>query len=740
MKKYNFDFLTWFDFEGLARDIVEEREGIVLEAFTTGIDNGIDFRRIYDKDQTLVVQSKHYKTYNSLCSALKNKELDKVKKLNPSRYILVTSVDMTPTQKDKIVTLFSPYILNPLDIICGNDIEQDLDKNESLLKKNHKLWLTSSSVLNLLLQRKIIGRSNQLETDIKDKIKIYVETDTVDSAIDILSKNSYVIIAGAPGVGKTTLAQILSLYYIKDGYQLAYVTNIDEAEEVLQEKTKQVIYYDDFLGTNLLKSAPFKNEDKRLVNFLKRVQSSKKTKLIMTTREYILRQARNDFEDLNRLNIDLTKVTIELGRYSTFQKAHILYNHLYYSHLDKDFLKNIAEHKNYEKIINHPNYNPRLIESMTSADQLLRTTPDKFIDDFITLLDDPAKVWENVFESHITENARLLVYALLISPAKVTIPELSNTFQELIRASGSESTILSAAFNAALKEIDDTFIKIRFADGVRQVEFANPSVIDFLTNYVNRDSIAQKALVSVAAYLDPLVSRFSLDRKAYTIHVTDQLRDQYISRLVSDFDNFMDVDLNDDKRIVGQLYEITKVFKNYHSKPLKDFMINRISGIDLSVDYDVYDFNTYIELLHKFKLDNPTTMRAIVRTTLLNASDLDDLKKVATLNASYDDILFDVALDNTIDLAQVLTEAVEVLGQNAYEFEIGELEAILDDIADLEQEFDHNVTAEKELIEEVLREKTAQEEMELNDMDRGNVSDEADNVDSLFRTLISSDN
>jgi hypothetical protein len=198
MRKYNFDFLTWFDFEGLARDIVEQREGITLEAFTTGRDSGIDFRRIYDKETTLVVQSKHYKTYSSLYSVLKNKELDKVKKLSPSRYVLVASVDMTPTQKDEIVTLFSPYILNPLDIICGNDIEQDLDKNESLLKKNHKLWLTSSNVLNLLLQRKIIGRSNQLEADIKNKIKIYVETDTVETAANILSNNGYVIIAGAP--------------------------------------------------------------------------------------------------------------------------------------------------------------------------------------------------------------------------------------------------------------------------------------------------------------------------------------------------------------------------------------------------------------------------------------------------------------------------------------------------------------------------------------------------------------
>jgi hypothetical protein len=461
----------------------------------------------------------------------------------------------------------------------------------------------------------------------------------------------------------------------------------------------------------------------------------------MTTREYILRQARSDFEELNRLNTEITKVTIELGKYTAFQKAHILYNHLYYSRLDKAFLRNIADNKNYERIINHPNYNPRLIESMTGTDQFLRTTPSKFIDDFISLLDDPSKVWENVFETHISDNARLLLYALLISPAKVAIPELSNIFSELVRASdsGSKSIILNTAFNVALKEVDDTFIKISFADGERKAEFANPSVIDFLTNYVNKDSTTQRILVGTAMHLEPLVSRFSLDGKAYTIQATGQVRDQYISRLVSGFENFLDVDPKDDARIVGQLYEIKRVFKNSHSKVLKAFMTNKISGLDLSLKYDVYDFDTYISLLQAFNLDDARKMKAIAQTTILNATDLADLKKVATLNASYDEIVFDIALDNTIDLPQVLTEAVEAIGQNAYEFEIGELEEILDDIVDLEQEFNYTVAADKELIEEALREKIAQEEMELQDMDRGGVSDTVDNVDSLFQTLVGAD-
>jgi len=59
MPDYDFKQLSPHDFEELARDLVQARDGIVLESFKTGKDGGIDFRRARGKDST-VVQCKHY--------------------------------------------------------------------------------------------------------------------------------------------------------------------------------------------------------------------------------------------------------------------------------------------------------------------------------------------------------------------------------------------------------------------------------------------------------------------------------------------------------------------------------------------------------------------------------------------------------------------------------------------------------------------------------------------------------
>ncbi len=735
MKRYNFEYLTWLDFENLSRDVVEAREHLALESFSVGRDKGIDFRRIYDKKRSLVVQCKHYKDYKTLYYKLKNDELPKVKQLQPSRYILIASVNMTSDQKEKIVTLFNPYIVNPLDVICASDIEQEIDKNEHILRKNHKLWLTSSKVLELVLQKKIIGRSNRLEIDMKQKVKLYVETADVGRTLEILDKNHYGVISGAPGVGKTTLAQILSLYYVKDGFQLAYVTNIDEAEDIINEDTRQIIYYDDFLGN--VKFSPYKNEDKRLVNLLRRVQASKKTKLIMTTREYIIRQARSDYEELDRVNIDISKVTIELSSYTTFQRAHILYNHLYYSSLDKSFIENILLGKGYEKIIHHKNYNPRLIEAMTTSEHFLGTISKNFTNDFINLLDNPAKVWERAFEKHISQLSRALLYVLFTSPAQVSIADLEQTLHNFIKIYGVklEGDDFATSFNIALKELDGTFIRIDFSEGERVLEFANPSIIDFLTTYIKDSERVKQSLITSYAYLEPLLERFSLVKRPHSVHVGENLHDLYIDTITNNMYEHKDVDIENPLLTLMQLDKIYNEYKGSDNKKIKEFLLQKVRVFEFPDDFTDYHLATYLSLVIGLNAVETPIIRTIIVKTLSNVDNIDDLKKLATLHTFYEEELFDIALQNTIDLPELFSETVDSYSWHIEESSPGELDVLIDDIQELEIAMGYDLSSKKELISEAIALKNFNID-DLEDIDRGEQPDTQDDINDLFDTLI----
>lgn len=119
----NYDFrnlLSAFEFECFAPDLINVHEGLDLMNFAEGRDGGVDLRYTSNKGNTVIVQAKRYKEYSELRSALK-KEVEKVKKLKPRRYMLVTSVDLTDNNKSEIVQQFFPY-LKTSDILAKQDL------------------------------------------------------------------------------------------------------------------------------------------------------------------------------------------------------------------------------------------------------------------------------------------------------------------------------------------------------------------------------------------------------------------------------------------------------------------------------------------------------------------------------------------------------------------------------------------------------------------------------------------
>lgn len=113
MSNYTFSTINDKEFEQLARDLLSSKLKLSLQNFKSGQDGGIDLRySSVENTNSIVVQAKHFigSGYAKLKSELKSKELKKVKELAPDRYILVTSVPLSPQYKDELREIFSPYI------------------------------------------------------------------------------------------------------------------------------------------------------------------------------------------------------------------------------------------------------------------------------------------------------------------------------------------------------------------------------------------------------------------------------------------------------------------------------------------------------------------------------------------------------------------------------------------------------------------------------------------------------
>ena len=510
MPDYTLSKLPSSEFERLCRDLLQKRDNVYLESFKDGKDGGIDLRYAKGKDRNIIVQAKCYKDWNELRPKLA-READKVKKLKPDRYIFVTSARLSPHNKDVIKSFFSPYIKVTQDILGNDDLNNLLGLHPEIEEQYYMLWLCSTSILKKILHRKIINWSRfKLEECIESK-NTFVYNENYVKAKSILDKYNYVIISGIPGIGKTTLAEVLVLEHLKDDYEeFVFVPDkIDDALELFDDNKKQIFLFDDFLGSNSFEPAS-KNFDNNLASFIYKIRKSDNKKFILTTREYILQEAKLHYEKLAKDRIDIVKCTIDLGSYTNKIKAQILYNHLYYSNIPLASIESLLENNKFLQIVKHKNYNPRLVETIVVQQLWSSSSAGTFFDRIHNVFEHPNRIWEVAFN----KLDRVSQYALLVlvtMPVPVVLKDWREAFLRLATNTTSTFNIPcdEASWKNSLKVLDGCFIKTDIYRRAQIVNFYNPSIIDFLIDYLKNMHETTDLLIENTVFADQLTSVFA---------------------------------------------------------------------------------------------------------------------------------------------------------------------------------------------------------------------------------------
>src|SRR5205823_488711 len=102
-----------------------------------------------------VVQSKHYcrSKFANLKSVIAKEEVPKLAELKPSRFILVTSLGLTPKNKEELFDLLTPYCKGVDDIYGQSDLNALLRQHPDVEEAHYKLWLTSAAILQRVLRQ-----------------------------------------------------------------------------------------------------------------------------------------------------------------------------------------------------------------------------------------------------------------------------------------------------------------------------------------------------------------------------------------------------------------------------------------------------------------------------------------------------------------------------------------------------------------------------------------------------------
>ena len=473
----DFSQLSYIDFEDLCRDIASKETKKRFEAFGPGPDGGIDGRHSKG-DQTIILQAKHYhgSTFSKLKSAIKT-EAKKVSKLSFGRYIFYTSQSLTPDKKKKLFDAADIPQLELDDIWGKEDLEAALRRYPEIVKSHVKLWLSNAAVLEKLLSSGLEAYINITKDEILEELRVYVRNPSFDNAFQKLEQNQVVIVSGMPGVGKTTLAKMLSYQYLKDDWNFVAIRSLDDGFKKIDEENPTVFYFDDFLGLSELNRQSLLQNDSALASFVRRIRNRKNARFILTTRAHIFEEARNISDRIDDDAIQLSKFILDVGYYTREIKTHILFNHVFASNLTDSHFEELLDGDHLVRIIDHDNYNPRIVAAVSSA-LLIDHKPEDYPSYVLNALNNPQLVWEKPYKNLDQRNKNLLISLFFCSEYGVSIGELRETFSALhpIVSEYFSQPRNPGDFDEALRSLESGFIQI----SGKYVSFVNPGIRDFL--------------------------------------------------------------------------------------------------------------------------------------------------------------------------------------------------------------------------------------------------------------------
>lgn len=744
MNNYNFSTLNDKEFEQICKELLNAKFGLGLQDFKVGKDKGVDLRFSSKKNNnSIVVQAKHYigSKYAQLKHTLKEKEYNKIKLLNPDRYIVTTSLSLSAQEKDELKDILSPYVQTSNDIISQENLNEYLSDNESIETKYFKLWFSSINVFRAVLNNAIENRTKYLLERIQRNFPYYVVTKKLDEANKILTKEKLLLITGQPGIGKTTLAELVILNRAKDDFKIYKVENIKEAEDVISpsDDEKQLFYFDDFLGANYVEIINAHKTETQLTSFVERIKHTPNKFLILTTRTVILNQAIEKYEKISHSKLGNEKFEIKLTDYSKYEKALILYNHLFFKDVKEEFFDKVLEEKFYFEIIQHRNYTPRIIEFITDKSKINSFTKEQYKQYILNNLNNPKEIWRYSFNNQIDYMDRCLLITIFSFQNGCTEKHLMKSFESRLEheKEAHNQVVQSNQFNESIKILLDGFISSQLTDiekDIRYYSFINPSLNDFFIGHISESFQERKSIISSFVYIEqiqkfnPILSVLPLEKELQLV-----IRDK-ISKNAIEFVEEEKPWFNENRKNVLLLEVLCKYCKDTNiDKVLLEYfklldLTKGFAGLVTKLDYVLDNIGDSPMTFEYIK----TNFIQIIESLMSSNEDSDVASNIPSLFEKYE-VNYTEYIETDNGFNKILDVIGDVLGYNedslkdekqesAYDYTI--VDEIYDELYDLENDlktvlfpdtdvsYDFGITPDSSYWDEKIQENIGKSEYE----------------------------
>jgi hypothetical protein len=441
-----------------------------------------------------------------------------------------------------------------------------------------------------------------------------------------------------------------------------------------------------------------------------------------------------------------------MSKYSKRIKARILYNHLFYSKLSKEYFENILSDKGYKKIIAHANYNPRLIEYLTDKNKISSydILSSNYTDYFVKILDNPEKIWEGAFNK-INLHSQYLLYTLSLAYHEIFMHDLEKAFLSIYESEAKTQNFEANrhAFKNSLKELEGNFIKIEYDGKNHIVSFQNPSIKDFLIGLIQQDTKLIEILLNNIVFFDHFFNLFTYETIKYfnKVKIDERLLGLFSNKVQENFSmpkaciiKYSNVDYYQYciRHIIDRLNSIYTFFATKKTDLLIEFIKQKMHNIKDEIFTDYYGFYriTYMRLFVELELYNVSNNKELFEYFKENIHSEYDLKCLSLLNENI--LEFRTYFDSNksafvSSVESYLDDEVNNIGKD------NDGSSSVDELENFNNTFEASVNLDtlNNKIDELndYLESEADMQLEESRLERDDIDTEENYIDAMFETL-----
>lgn len=347
MPNYPLHRLGWQAFQDLCVAIVEERVEQAVQTFLPTNDSGRDgaFRGRWESTQlgqsTLQCKFTSSERKNLTLSMLTD-ELPKAKRLAQiglaDDYIILTNHVVTGASELRIRLAFEAEGVKCCRVFHHDWIVSQICESPRLRMMVPRLYGIVD--LAVVLDSRAYKQAQLILSEMGEGLQRLVVTEAHRKSVKAISEHNLVLLLGSPAAGKSTIGASLALG-AGDIWNALTIksTSPDHLEAHIDPDGGQFFWIDDAWGSTQFQRE--RTEKWNQVFPLMQGAMRRGTRFLITSRDYIWAQAREELKLSALPALSKSQVIINVQELSVSEKARILYNHLKLGDQDPKFLKAI---------------------------------------------------------------------------------------------------------------------------------------------------------------------------------------------------------------------------------------------------------------------------------------------------------------------------------------------------------------------------------------------------------------